>query len=94
MDAKETFLRHSEEELGSLRERLGELQSESRGASPELTIGYATQLEELEEKSRHAAERVQDLRDADAEDWPNLMDDVETALMDLKTALDVACTRF
>jgi hypothetical protein len=94
VDARGAYLDRSEAELRGLEARLALLETESRHADPGSKIGYANQLEELQEKVRCAAEKIEALRETEREDWSALGHDVRTALVDLKTALDVACTRF
>ncbi len=81
-------------ELRTLGERLAALKATAREADAELKIGIPSQLHELNEKHHHAQETIEELSRTEASKAAAAQQAVEEALTDLRTALDVAETRF
>jgi len=94
MGDKEVFLRTYEAQLKDQVSRLESFKAKDADAEPELTIGFEEQAYELEEKVGVARSKMDDIRQSDAPDWKDLKAEAERAMLDLRTALDVAATRF
>jgi hypothetical protein len=93
-ETKEAYVQKREAELKELNARLDLLESEAAKASGESKIGYGEQIFELQQKRRSLEQKLEKLRDARGESWKDLKDDIQGACLDLRTALDVAATRF
>ena len=93
-EARKKYVRDMEAELKELDARLDVLESEAEKADAESTIGYGEQIYELREKREHLRDMIADLEKAGEGDWKDLKREVDEAVLDFKTALDVACTRF
>ena len=87
--------KHFQEELNRLDERLRRLQEWEKSASEELKVGWWNQIFQLRKKRAEAADRLKRLAVSDDERaQAGLKAQVEEALVDLKTALETAETRF
>jgi len=93
-ETKEAFVKKREAELKELNARLDLLESRAGKASDELKIGYSEQIYELTEKRRELLHKLDQLRSTHDESWKEMKDGIQEACLDLRTALDVAATRF
>ncbi|MBD3336243.1 MAG: hypothetical protein GF355_12070 [Candidatus Eisenbacteria bacterium] len=81
-------------ELKRLTERLERFRGSAREADPEMKIGYGTQVHQLLKKRDAAQEKLEELEQAGGKDREELRRALDKALLDLKTALETAETRF
>lgn len=81
-------------ELQELDERLAALKTKATDADPELKIGMQSQIYELDEKRGQAQDALEELSKAGSGEMPPVDHTAEEALTDLRTALEVAETRF
>ncbi len=81
-------------ELQELDQRLTAFKDRAKDAHPELKIGIQSQIYELDEKRLHAHDAIEKLSKAEADELPLADQTAEEALTDLRTAIEVAETRF
>jgi hypothetical protein len=93
-DTRDAYRRKSEAELKELNARLDLLDSKAQKADAEAKIGFTEQIYELKEKRDNLRDRIEDLKEASGDAWKDLRKGIEEAALDLRTALDVASTRF
>jgi chromosome segregation ATPase len=93
-ETREAYAQRREAELKELNARLYSLEAQAEHAEAEAKIGYGEQIYELKEKRRHARDKIEELKRAGGEAWKDLVDGIEEAVTDFRTALDVASTRF
>jgi hypothetical protein len=91
---REVYRKKREAELKELSARLDALEAQAKHAPAEAKIGYPEQIYELQEKRRNLKEQIDGIKDASGDAWKGLAKGVEEAITDLRTALDVAATRF
>ena len=93
-ETKDAYRQKREAELKELNARLELLESKADKAKAELKIGFDEQIYELKEKRDNLKGKIDELKEASGEAWSDMTKGVEEAVTDLKTALDVAATRF
>jgi uncharacterized coiled-coil DUF342 family protein len=92
--ARDAYIEKREAELEELDARLDLLESEAEKADAEAKIGYSEQIYELREKRDNLMAKIGELKDASGEAWRGMKKGIEDAVIDFRTALDVAFTRF
>jgi small-conductance mechanosensitive channel len=93
-ETRDAYRQKCEAELKELDARLDLLESRAEKAEAEAKIGYSEQIYELREKRDNLKKSIAGLKEATGEAWTEMKQHVEEAVADLKTALDVAATRF
>jgi hypothetical protein len=93
-EQKDAYRQKREAELKELNARLALLESKAEKAEAEAKIGYNEQIFELKEKRDNLTHKIAELKEAGGEAWQDMKKGIEEAATDLKTALDVASTRF
>ena len=91
---KDIYRQKKESELKELIARLNRLESEADKAEAEAKIGYTEQIYELQEKRDHLREKIEALKETEGDAWKEMVEDIDEATTDFRTALDVALTRF
>ena len=94
MDTKVEFSAAREARFQDLEEKYAALREKAKKAPDELKIGFDEQVYELEQKRDAALAKMDQIRRSRGQAWQDLRDDLDQALLDLSTALDVAATRF
>jgi hypothetical protein len=93
-ETKDAYRRKSEAELKELNARLDLLDSKAQKAHAEAKIGYTERIYELKKRRDGLRDRIEELSRAGGDAWKDLRKGIEEAALDLRTALDVAATRF
>jgi hypothetical protein len=93
-DKRQVYTLKRQAELRELIARLELIESQAEKADAEAKLGYNEQIYELREKRKEVADHIEDLKTAEAGNWNDLKKQTEEAILDFRTALDVAATRF
>jgi len=90
MGKKQDYEQKMAAQLREWQARIDVLKAKAEKAGAEQKIAYHEQLENLRKHERKARERLDELRDAGEDAWENLVDGLESAGSDLKSAFERA----
>jgi prefoldin subunit 5 len=94
MDKKEAYREKSEAQFKLLKARIDELAARADKMKAEAKIEYAEGIEALKSKKEDVKRKLKKLQEAGAEASQDLKAGLESALFDLKKAVDSAVKKF
>ena len=90
---RNAYLKKIEEKLEDWEWEIARIKEKADKVQGDARILYDEQLKVLRAKQKAARERLQDVREAGADSWGKFKTGVETALDDLKKAIDTAVSK-
>lgn len=90
MGKKQEYEQKMAAQLREWKAQIDLLKAKAEKAGAEQKVAYHEQIENLRKHERKARERLDDLRDAGEDAWEHLVDGLERAGRDLKSAFERA----
>ncbi|MBI5576955.1 MAG: hypothetical protein HY896_11400 [Deltaproteobacteria bacterium] len=90
---RNAYLKKIEEKLEGWDREIEKLKVKADKVETDAKAIYVEQIKVLRKKQEVARERIQDLREAGADNWGKFKSAVEESLVDLKKAVDTAISK-
>ncbi len=94
MDKKAAYREKWEAELKILNTKISELEAKADKVRAEAKIEYAKGIEAIKAKQKDVKKKIQEMKKAGSEAGENLKSGMESALYDLKKAINSAFSQF
>lgn len=91
---KKTYQEKIEAQLKGFAAKINVLVAKAEQAKEEAKVKYAQQIEVLRAKQESVRQKLQDLKEPGSEAWDDIMKGLDSAIDDLKDAVQSAVARF